>query len=138
MPKDWFGYGVKILFSLNLLFSYPLVLYPAHIVIENILYENWPKSRKRQISKNISRTVLVGITVVLTLAIGKKLDKFLSIVGSLTCTPIAFTFPALFHLKACAETPKQKAIDMTIIVLSFVILFFCTFLGFYHWGDPEP
>ena len=106
LPKNWFGYGIKILFSFNLFFSYPLVLYPAHIVIENIIYDGWEKSKKRQWSKNVSRTVLVGLTIGLTIAIGKKLDKFLSIVGSLTCTPIAFTFPALFHLKACAETPK--------------------------------
>jgi len=58
-------------------------------------------------------------------------------VGSLTCTPIAFTFPALFHLKACAETPKQKAIDWAIVILSGVILVFCTSLGFIHWGDEE-
>ena len=106
LPKNWVGYGVKILFSFNLFFSYPLVLYPAHIVIENILYDGWPKNKKRQMSKNATRTILVAFTVILTLLIGKKLDKFLGIVGSLTCTPIAFTFPALFHLYACAETTK--------------------------------
>ena len=47
LPKDWFGYSIKILFSLNLFFSYPLVLYPAHIVLENIIYAGWPKTKKR-------------------------------------------------------------------------------------------
>jgi len=47
LPKNWIGYGIKILFSLNLFFSYPLVLYPAHIVIENILYKGWSKSKFR-------------------------------------------------------------------------------------------
>ena len=88
-------------------------------------------------AKNATRTALVGLTIILTYAIGKKLDKFLAIVGSLTCTPIAFTFPALFHLKACAETPKQKCIDISIVVLSMVILVFCTILGVYHWGDAD-
>jgi len=80
---------------------------------------------------------MVALTVGLTLAIGTKLDKFLGIVGSLTCTPIAFTFPALFHLKACAETRRQKIIDWTIVILSIGILIFCTTLGFLHWGDEE-
>lgn len=135
LPKNWVGYGVKILFSLNLFFSYPLVLYPAHIVIENIIYDGWPKTKRRQWSKNFTRSLLVLFTVILTILIGDKLDKFLGIVGSLTCTPIAFTFPALFHLKACAETPKQKCVDWTIIIVSFGILIFCTLLGIIHWGE---
>lgn len=49
--------------------------------------------------------VLVGATVVVTVLLKDKLDKFLSILGAVTCTPIAFTFPALFHFKAVAETP---------------------------------
>ena len=80
---------------------------------------------------------MVGVTIGLTLAIGNKLDKFLSIVGSLTCTPIAFTFPALFHLLSCAETTKQKVIDWTIIISSIGILIFCTTLGFFHWGGED-
>lgn len=47
LPKNWLGYGVKILFSFNLVFSYPLVIYPANIVIENILYDGWPKTKFR-------------------------------------------------------------------------------------------
>jgi amino acid permease len=55
-------------------------------------------------SKNATRTALVALTVVITILLGEKLDQFLSIIGSLFCTPIAFTFPAMFHLKACAVT----------------------------------
>jgi proton-coupled amino acid transporter len=102
LPSGWVTYIILLLFSLNLVFSYPLVLYPAHIIIENIIYAGWPKSRKRQMLKNNSRTLLVFFTVCLTIMLGDKLDKFLSVLGALTCTPIAFTFPALFHYKAAA------------------------------------
>lgn len=40
-------YTIIILFCFNLLFSYPLVLYPAHIIVESVLYHDWPKSKKR-------------------------------------------------------------------------------------------
>jgi len=83
----------------------------------------------------LTRTLLVGIAVGLTIGIGEKLNKFLSIAGALTCSPIAFTFPALFHYKSCAETTKQKAIDISIVVISLVILVFCTALGIKSWGD---
>merc|ERR1712228_1092874 len=105
LPRDVIGYGIVMLFSLNLFFSFPLVLYPAHIVIETILYSGWEKTKKRQWSKNFTRTLLVGVAVVLTIGIGEKLNKFLSIAGALTCSPIAFTFPALFHYNSCADTP---------------------------------
>jgi proton-coupled amino acid transporter len=79
--------------------------------------------------KNYSRTFLVFGTICLTIILGDKLDKFLSILGALTCTPIAFTFPALFHLKAVAETPAQKISDVMLICFSLVILVYCTAKG---------
>lgn len=47
LPLNWYTWTVKMLFCLNLIFSYPLALYPVHSVIENILYKGWPKSPKR-------------------------------------------------------------------------------------------
>lgn len=55
-------------------------------------------------SKNVTRTLLVIINVVFTLSMGDKIDKFLSLLGAVACTPIAFTLPAAFHLKVCATT----------------------------------
>lgn len=135
LPKTPLTYIMKVLFCFNLVFSYPLTLYPAHIIIENYLYAGWPKSKKRQLSKNISRTMLVLFTVVFTMWMGEKINKFLSILGSLSCTPIGFTFPALFHLKAVAETPKQKAVDWAIIIFSLVALVYCTTFSLIHWND---
>ena len=40
-------YILKILFSFNLFFSYPLVIHPANLVVESWFFEGWPKSRKR-------------------------------------------------------------------------------------------
>ena len=140
LPQGPVTYIILFLFSLNLVFSYPLVLYPAHVIIENRLYAGWNKSRKRQMFKNNSRTILVFLTVCLTILLGDKLDKFLSIVGALTCTPIAFTFPALFHLKACAESTADKVIDISLFLFSMAILIYCTLQGVLNWNheDEKP
>lgn len=135
LPEGGVGWSIQILFALNLIFSFPLVLYPAHIIIENYLYSGWPKTKKRQWSKNLTRMLLVGFVVILTVLLKQKLDKFLSILGALTCTPIAFTFPAIFHYKACAETTCQKAIDLTLVVISIAALIFCTSLGVINWNS---
>jgi proton-coupled amino acid transporter len=83
--------------------------------------------------KNASRAVVVTITIVMALVIYNKLESFLSIVGSLTCTPIAFILPAWFHLKACADTPKKKAIDITVLVVSIFLLIYCTIFAILAW-----
>jgi proton-coupled amino acid transporter len=38
---------VRVLFCINLIFTYPLVIYPANIIIESYLFGNMPKTKKR-------------------------------------------------------------------------------------------
>lgn len=133
----WLNWTIKILFCMNLLFSYPLVIYPAHIILENILYAGWPKSKKRQWSKNFTRSLLVAFTVIFTLATSDKIEKLLSFNGALFCTPVAFIFPAAFHLKAAAETRCAKAIDIIILIFSFIVMIFCTIMGIKDWNAAE-
>lgn len=127
--KSVITYILKILFTFNLLFSYPLVIHPANLVVESWLFSTWPKSRKRQLCKNVSRTLIVVLSCVVALAVYDKLDRFLSITGALTCIPIAFILPAALHYKACAETPLQRGIDLTITIVSIVMMVFCTIMA---------
>ena len=103
-PQSWITYTIKICFSLNLVFTYPLVIHPANLILESYLFGTWPKTRKRQMCKNLSRSIIVVATVALALILWDNLTKFLSVTGALTCTPIAFILPALFHYKAVAKT----------------------------------
>ena len=135
LPDNNFIYIVKFLFCLNLIFSYPLQLYPAHIVIENYLYINWEKSKKRQWFKNFTRSMLVLYTILFTMWLDKKISNFLAILGALTCTPIAFTFPGLFHYKVCAVTKTEKAIDIAVIIFSFACTVYCTLTGILNWNS---
>lgn len=70
---------------------------------------------------------MVAFTCFVGIYFRKTLDKVMSVVGALTCTPIAFILPALFHYKLCAKTKFEKASDMAIIV-------FCTFLMIFTSG----
>ena len=72
-------------------------------------------------SKNVTRSILVAVTILFTISLGQKLDKFLSVLGAISCTPIAFTIPALFHYKVAAETKASKYYDMTIIAIFIFI-----------------
>lgn len=46
-PRSWVTYCIKVAFSLNLVFTYPLVIHPANLILESYLFGTWPKSRKR-------------------------------------------------------------------------------------------
>ena len=86
-------------------------------------------------SKNLSRTIIVGSSCVIALLIYDKLDRFLSVTGSLTCTPIAFILPALFHYGGIAETTKEKVIDIIIIVGAVAVMLYCTTYAIIHFND---
>lgn len=45
--EDWEVWVIYLLFIVNLIFTYPLVIYPANNIIESYLYPGWPKSKKR-------------------------------------------------------------------------------------------
>lgn len=130
---EWIGNVVKILFCFNLMFTFPLVIYPSVMIFDNYLFDGWGKTKKRQWAKNFNRAFIVAFTCGFTVLLGNKLDKFLSILGALCCTPIAFIFPSIFHFKVCAETNIQKAIDLSIFVLGLGIMGYCTTTGLINW-----
>lgn len=137
LPKEGIVvYLIKILFSINLVFTYPLQLHPASTIIESYLFRGMNKSPKRMWLKNLSRTILVLFTVIFCLSLGNSLDKFISVLGSLACTPISFTLPCIFHLKLFANelTPRQRYIDYAIIALSLFIMVFCTGFTLWNWN----
>ena len=107
---------------INLIFTYPLVLHPANMVIEGYAFGTLKKGPKRKWLKNISRTLLVAFTVVLSIALKDTLDKLESINGAFACIPLAFLLPCLFHYKLVAETRKEKIIDLTITIFSFALM----------------
>ena len=136
LSPSWLSYLIIVLFAANLVFSYPLVLYPAHIIVESVLYKGWEKSKKRQWMKNLTRSILVAFTVVLTLSTGEKINNLLSLNGSLFCTPVAFLFPAMFHLKAVATDGFQKGVDIAIIIFSCLVMVYCTYDALANWEKP--
>ena len=84
-------------------------------------------SKKRKWFKNLTRSLLVGFTVILTVLIDKKIGKFVGIIGALTSTPIAFTWPSLFHYKLAAKNKTEKMIDIILFIFSLFIFVYSTY-----------
>ena len=124
-----------ILYIFTSFISYTLILHPANIVIESYLFPHKHGVKYSKHLKNLSRAALVAWTVIIALTLEESLDKLMSIVGSVTCTPIAFILPTAFHLHLIASTWKQKAIDWIIIIISTFIMIFLTVFTFMTWND---
>mmetsp|Transcript_9904 Transcript_9904/g.11123 ORF Transcript_9904/g.11123 Transcript_9904/m.11123 type:complete len:228 (-) Transcript_9904:3-686(-) len=126
---------IGAIWIINLIFTYPLVLHPANMVIESYLYKGWRKSPKRMWMKNLTRTLLVIFTIALATALVDTLDKLESINGAFACIPLAFLLPCLFHYKLIAETRNQKIVDLVIAGISFALQIVCTVVTFLYWND---
>ena len=132
---SWLPFSVAFVYIVNLLITYPLVLHPANMVIEASIFKGVPKSRKRTWMKNLLRTCLVAATVGVGISLRHTLDKLMSVVGSLTCAPIAFIFPSLFHYKLAATTKRERVIDLTIAGIGIFLMIFITIYTLITWND---
>jgi solute carrier family 36 (proton-coupled amino acid transporter) len=85
--------------------------------------------------KNVTRTLFVAFTVVLSVSLLDTLDKLESINGAFACIPLAFMLPALFHYKLVAETRTEKIIDLTITGITFILMIVWTVVTFVYWNE---
>ena len=119
----------------NLILTYPLQMHPPNMVLEGAIFKGYPKSRKRTWLKNILRTFLVALTIVVGLSLRSTLDKLMSVVGSLTCAPIAFIFPSMFHYKLMATTRRERVTDLIIATIGTILMIGITIYTLVTWNE---
>ncbi|VDB92299.1 unnamed protein product [Peniophora sp. CBMAI 1063] len=119
--------AVQFLYSLAILLSIPLQLFPAVRIIETGMFTSSGKADFRvKWLKNGFRFVITLFCAALAWAGASDLDKFVSLIGSFACVPLCFTYPAMLHYKACARTRKQKAADIALGVFGIVAAAYTT------------
>ena len=113
-----FVQAIQALYSVAILLSMPLQLFPALSILELGLFRRSGKySLRTKMLKNLFR-FLVVILAMLTAWLGANdLDKFVSLIGSVACVPLCFIYPPLLHLRACAMTRRAKMIDMALSLI---------------------
>ncbi|CAI2363408.1 unnamed protein product [Moneuplotes crassus] len=124
---------VMLMFIMSFIFSYPLVIYPSHLIIESYIIDKKTSSSSQVWIRNLSRALVVFATLFIGIYFEDTLDRLLSIIGTLTCTPVAFIMPAVFHLQLVADTRFTKAIDYSIILLGMTLLIGLTSYTIISW-----
>lgn len=95
LPQDdKFVNAVQLLYSLAILLSTPLQLFPAIRILETELfsrsgkYNPWIKWKK-----NVFRFFLVVCCALIAWGGAGDLDKFVALVGSFACVPLVYVYP---------------------------------------------
>eukprot|EP01059_Diplonema_ambulator_P004379 TRINITY_DN14079_c0_g1_i1.p1 TRINITY_DN14079_c0_g1~~TRINITY_DN14079_c0_g1_i1.p1 ORF type:complete len:522 (+),score=88.92 TRINITY_DN14079_c0_g1_i1:14-1579(+) len=130
MPEDEnMNQLAKIFYSTAVTLTFPLQAFPAYQIIERWL--NVPPEATWTINglRSLTVTALGGIALLGS----SNLGNFVSLIGGVTMCPLAFVFPALFHFKAVAETPRQKAIDLAIASFGVCFILLTTGMTIYEW-----
>jgi len=65
---------------------------------------------------------LVAFTIVLAILVYKYITVFIEVIAAATCSPLAFTLPALFHYKLIRKSKLNLFIVISTILLTIFMV----------------
>lgn len=135
LPQDSkFVNVIQFLYSLAILLSTPLQLFPAIRILENGIFVRSGKYNVRiKWQKNVFRFCLVFITAFIAWGGADDLNRFVALIGSFACIPLGYIYPPLLHLKGVASSPAAKAFDLALITFGFGAMFYTTYCTVVSW-----
>ncbi|OCL15307.1 amino acid transporter-like protein [Glonium stellatum] len=143
MPQDdKFVNGVQFIYSLAILLSTPLQIYPAIEITSQQLFSRTGKYNPYiKWKKNIFRFFMVMVCATLAWGGANDLDKFVALVGSFACIPLVYIYPPMLHYKAVASSRLVKTSDIILCIFGFVGMAYTTVLtvsSWLHGGMVKP
>jgi proton-coupled amino acid transporter len=117
-----FVQALQFLYSIAILLSTPLQLFPAVTILERGLFasKSGKYNDKVKLAKNAFRASIVIVATLAAWLGSNSLDVFVSFIGSVACVPLCFIYPPLLHLKACAT--KRRTIILDYVLLAFGVV----------------
>lgn len=120
LPQDSkFVQAMLFLYSVAILLSTPLQLFPALQILERGLFssKSGKYNTKVKLEKNLFRACVVLVCCLAAWAGSEELDVFVSFVGAVFCVPLCFLFPPLMSLRALPDRSfAAKCVDYGILV----------------------
>ncbi|TAQ87866.1 hypothetical protein B7494_g3828 [Chlorociboria aeruginascens] len=106
--------GVQFLYSLAILLSTPLQIFPAIRITENELFTRSGKYNPYiKWQKNSFRFFVVILCAGIAWVGANDLDKFVALVGSFACVPLVYIYPGEIQCPVrCDYGPKRRASGM--------------------------
>ena len=135
LPDGPVIYTLKALFSINVIISISLCAFPANNILESYVFKKMKESKTKFWLINLQRTMIFALAIVLCIILGNSLDKFNSVIGTVTATPVVFMIPCIAHYRLCNPPTWQKVLDVLVVLFAIVVLFYCTGFTLYTWND---
>ncbi|KAG0298849.1 neutral amino acid transporter [Dissophora globulifera] len=131
--KSHWVQSVQGLYSIAIMLSIPLQLFPAIRIMENGIFTRSGKFNMLvKWQKNLFRTLSLFGCAAIAIWAGENLDKFVSIVGSVACIPLAYIFPAMFHYKT-HPNKNTRILDMLLFGFGCITMLYTTANTIYEW-----
>lgn len=125
-PGDAMGKALPVGFALASLLNVPLFLYPASITIEGHMFRGVPSSLWRKWKKNMVRSVLMVVCVIISIVGKDSIEALISLIGSVCCVPLAFIYPTAAHMILCKPSFLGIIMDVIVCLLGFFLLVMTT------------
>ncbi|CAD6581993.1 MAG: neutral amino acid transporter [Alectoria sarmentosa] len=137
LPQDsQFVNAIQLLYSLAILLSTPLQLFPAIRIMENEIFSRSGKNNRYiKWKKNLFRFFLVMVCALIAWGGAGDLDKFVALVGSFACVPLVYVYPAMLHFKAVADSKRKRIADVILCVFGGVVMVYTTALTIKSWAN---
>eukprot|EP01012_Entosiphon_sulcatum_P057881 TRINITY_DN81752_c0_g1_i1.p1 TRINITY_DN81752_c0_g1~~TRINITY_DN81752_c0_g1_i1.p1 ORF type:complete len:425 (+),score=31.28 TRINITY_DN81752_c0_g1_i1:37-1311(+) len=126
LPVTPWTISIQCMYCVAVLFTFPLQLFPAAQLLEH--GRQWSS-----LTVSLFRTILVLLMALVAMFGAAHFEYFCSLIGAFCCTPLAFVFPAMFHLRLPA--PRwQKVRDLVVAFLGLLIMAKVTFDSIALWN----
>ncbi|XXG99779.1 hypothetical protein Hte_006120 [Hypoxylon texense] len=137
LPQDnKFVNGVQFLYSLAILLSTPLQIFPAIRITENALFTRSGKYNPYiKWQKNMFRFFVVFLCAVIAWGGADDLDKFVALVGNFACIPLVYIYPPMLHYKGVATTRTRKISDIALCIFGVIAMAYTTSLTVISWAS---
>lgn len=125
---------IQFLYSLAILLSTPLQLFPAIRILENGLFVRSGKFSPRvKWEKNGFRFLIVLLTGAIAYVGANDLDKFVALTGSFACVPLVYIYPPILHMETISRGHWRWWSDVVLTACGFGIMFYTTYTTFVSW-----
>ncbi|KAL2111281.1 hypothetical protein VUR80DRAFT_10348 [Thermomyces stellatus] len=128
--------GAQFLYSIAILLSTPLQLFPAIKISENALFTKSGKYNPYiKWQKNAFRCCLVAACALAAWGGADNLDKFVALVGNFACIPLVYIYPPLLHYRGVARSKLWRISDLVLCGVGFVAMAYTTSLTVISWAQ---
>ena len=140
LPNNSWTTTVQFIYSLAILFSVPLQLFPAIRILEAGLFTRSGKGNSIvKWQKNAFRFSLTILVVGVAIFGSNNLDLFVSLIGSFACVPLSFIYPSILHYKGIASSSWVRIKDISLAVFGILTMIYVTVITLRSWATgSEP